>query len=107
MDVIILWITYILVFIIVTGLALFLFNIEFAVANGALFSLIVLLVLRERLDEEDEGSTSFIILYIAAWILFVLTYGYYLVRHVDKHISPSNKEVEADQNPLYSNNKIE
>lgn len=107
MDVIILWVTYILIVIIVTGLALFLFNFEFALANGALFGLIVLLILRERLDEDDEGSTSFIILYIAAWILFILTYGYYLVRNIDKHIAPSNKEVEPYENPMYSNNKLE
>ena len=107
MDVIVLWVTYILIVIIVTGLALFLFNFEFALANGALFGLIVLLLLRERLDEDDEGSTSFIILYIAAWILFILTYGYYLVKNVNKQVEPSHKEVEPTEDPLYVNSKLE
>jgi len=74
---IILWAIYVLTVIFVAGISYFIWGLEIAAINGATIGLVVYLMIKNFFGEDRD--LALLALYIVAFAVFVITYGYFLI----------------------------
>lgn len=81
----ILWVTYIAVVVAVgVGIFFLLKNLWLAIASGFLFGLLLFMLEKDRLTNDQKKKTSYKILLWGSWIAFILSYGFFLFLSMKK-----------------------